>query len=205
MSNLYTSAEELASYGVGRQVAEQLSNQPFPGMQVEALIAGFADVLKAVASPYKEDEIRTAMNEIQQRINKMQKQQANAMAAAGEQFLSENADRLEVTVTPSGLQYEVMEQGAGKTPGAKSRVRVHYHGSLIDGTVFDSSMQRGEPIEFPLDGVIKGWTEGLQLMSEGSRYRLYIPHELGYGASGAGEQIGPYSTLIFDVELLAVL
>lgn len=205
MSDLYTSAEDLASYGVGRQVGEQLAGKPFPGMQVKALIEGFSDVLKAVQSPYKEDEIRGAMNEIQQRMNRMQKQQAGAMTAAGEQFLSENADRMEVTVTPSGLQYEVMQQGSGKKPDAKSKVRVHYHGSLIDGTVFDSSVERGEPIEFPLDGVIKGWTEGLQLMAEGSKYRLYIPHELGYGASGAGAQIGPYSTLIFDVELLAVL
>lgn len=205
MSDKYSSVEELASYGVGRQVGEQLKSQPFPGMHTQALLDGLSDMLCEAKSPYTEDEIRAAMNEIQQRMTRMQKQQANAMATVGEKFLEENSKRDEVIVTDSGLQYEVIKDGSGKKPEATSTVRVHYHGTLIDGTVFDSSKERGEPLEFPVNGVIKGWTEALQLMSEGASYRLYIPHELAYGASGAGGQIGPYSALIFDVELLAVL
>lgn len=123
---------------------------------------------------------------------------------AGEKFLQENALRDGVKVTESGLQYEVLVQGKGKKPTAESTVKVHYEGTLIDGTVFDSSYQRGEPIEFPLSGVIKGWTEGLQLMPVGSKYKLYIPYELGYGERGAGQSIPPYATLIFTVELLDI-
>ncbi len=205
MSKQYTTVEELASYGIGRQVGEQLSAQPFPGMVPQALLDGLAMVLNGEASPYTDQQLMGALNEIQQRMNRMQQQQANAMAAAGEQFLKQNAQRPEVTVTASGLQYEVLKEGKGNKPGATSKVRVHYHGTLVDGTVFDSSVQRGEPIEFPLDGVIAGWTEGLQLMAEGGKYRLYIPHELGYGARGAGGAIAPYSALIFEVDLLRVL
>ncbi|MBO4453702.1 MAG: FKBP-type peptidyl-prolyl cis-trans isomerase [Paludibacteraceae bacterium] len=123
---------------------------------------------------------------------------------AGEKFLQENALRDEVKTTESGLQYEVLKEGKGKKPTAEQTVKVHYEGTLIDGTVFDSSYQRGEPIEFPLNGVIKGWTEGLQLMPVGSKYKLYIPYQLGYGERGAGQQIPPYSTLIFTVELLEI-
>ena len=122
----------------------------------------------------------------------------------GEKFLQENALRDEVQVTESGLQYEVLVQGKGKKPTAEQTVKVHYEGTLIDGTVFDSSYKRGEPIEFPLDGVIQGWTEGLQLMPVGSKYKLYIPYELGYGERGAGQSIPPYSALIFTVELLEI-
>ena len=122
----------------------------------------------------------------------------------GEKFLQENALREEVKTTESGLQYEVLVQGKGPKPTAEQTVKVHYEGTLIDGTVFDSSYQRGEPIEFPLNGVIKGWTEGLQLMPKGSKYKLYIPYELGYGERGAGQSIPPYATLIFTVELLDI-
>ena len=123
---------------------------------------------------------------------------------AGEKFLQENALREEVKVTETGLQYEVLRAGKGAKPTAEQTVKVHYEGTLIDGTVFDSSYQRGEPIEFPLNGVIKGWTEGLQLMSVGSKYKLYIPYELAYGERGAGQSIPPFSALIFTVELLDI-
>ena len=123
---------------------------------------------------------------------------------AGEKFLAENAKRPEVRVTPSGLQYEVLEGTLGPKPKATDTVRVHYEGMLTDGTVFDSSYKRGESISFGLNQVIKGWTEGLQLMSVGSKYKLYIPYELGYGAAGAGGSIPPYAALIFTVELLGI-
>jgi FKBP-type peptidyl-prolyl cis-trans isomerase FklB len=205
MAEKYTSVEALASYAVGRQVGEQLSAQPFPGLNPEALLAGLGDVLHGRACPYKDAELRGALDELNHRVTRLQKQQSNAMAAAGEAFLKQNAARTEVTTTASGLQYEVLQAGAGKKPGAASTVRVHYHGTLVDGSVFDSSVQRGEPLEFAVNGVISGWTEALQLMQEGAKWRLYIPHQLGYGARGAGGAIGPYSTLIFEVELIAVL
>ena len=125
--------------------------------------------------------------------------------AEGEKFLQENALREEVKTTESGLQYEVLVAGKGAKPTAESTVKVHYEGTLIDGTVFDSSYERGEPIEFPLSGVIKGWTEGVQLMSEGSKYEFYIPYNLGYGEHGAPGAIPPYATLKFIVELIEVL
>ena len=134
-------------------------------------------------------------------VNRMKYGEAKA---AGEKFLEENKLRDGVKVTESGLQYEVLKEGKGAKPTAESTVKVHYEGTLIDGTVFDSSYQRGEPIEFALNGVIKGWTEGLQLMSVGSKYKLYIPYDLGYGDRGAGQQIPPFATLIFTVELLEI-
>lgn len=126
-------------------------------------------------------------------------------AKAGEQFLSENAQRPEVTVLPSGLQYEVLQQGTGTMPGPNSRVTVHYEGWLPDGTVFDSSYKRNQPATFGVTQVIKGWTEALQLMNQGAKWRIFIPHDLGYGARGAGGSIPPYAALVFDVELLDVL
>ena len=127
-----------------------------------------------------------------------------APADAGRAFLAENGNRAGVVTTASGLQYEVLASGDGGTPGPTDRVTTHYHGTLIDGQVFDSSMQRGEPIEFPVNGVISGWTEALQLMRVGDRWKLYIPPELAYGKRGAGGVIGPDETLIFEVELLGV-
>jgi FKBP-type peptidyl-prolyl cis-trans isomerase len=132
------------------------------------------------------------------------KKSANENQAAGLAFLAENAKKEGVSTTPSGLQYEILTEGTGARPSATDKVTVHYQGTTIDGKEFDSSYKRGESISFPLNGVIAGWTEGLQLMQEGAKYRLYIPSELAYGANGAGSDIGPNSTLIFDVELIKV-
>ena len=129
---------------------------------------------------------------------------AGAAKADGEKFLAENAKREGVQVTASGLQYEVLEATIGQKPKATDTVKVHYEGTLIDGTVFDSSYKRGESISFPLNGVIKGWTEGLQLMSVGSKYKFFIPYQLSYGERGSGQQIPPYAALIFTVELLGI-
>jgi FKBP-type peptidyl-prolyl cis-trans isomerase len=129
---------------------------------------------------------------------------ANENQAEGIAFMAENAKKEGVITTPSGLQYEVITEGEGASPSATDKVTVHYQGTTIDGKEFDSSYKRGESITFPLNGVIAGWTEGLQLMQEGAKYRLYIPSELAYGVNGAGSDIGPNSTLIFDVELLKI-
>ncbi|HWK54984.1 MAG TPA: FKBP-type peptidyl-prolyl cis-trans isomerase [Hyphomicrobiales bacterium] len=205
MSERYDSPASLASYAIGRQVGEQLTAQPFPGLHPEALLEGLGHVLRQEPCPYTDEELHGALDEINRQMQRMQKQRANTMAAAGEKFLEQNAAREGVVVTPSGLQYEVQQPGSGRTPSASDTVRVHYHGTLVDGTVFDSSVERGEPLEFAVSGVISGWTEALQLMQEGARYKLFIPHQLAYGASGAGGVIAPYSTLVFEVELLAVL
>ena len=134
-----------------------------------------------------------------------QAEKSKEMSAAGEAFLADNAKRDEVTGTASGMQYEVLVAGEGDKPVATSTVRTHYHGTLIDGTVFDSSVDRGEPAEFPVNGVIAGWTEALQMMAVGSKWRLYLPYQLAYGEQGAGGAIGPYATLIFDVELIDIV
>ncbi|MDT8397900.1 MAG: FKBP-type peptidyl-prolyl cis-trans isomerase [Pseudomonadales bacterium] len=201
----FTTINERASYGIGRQVGEQLGSQPIDGLHVSALVAGIADVLESRPSQVRDEDIRSAIDDLNQRMLRQQQQRSGAQAAAGEQFLKANAERPEVTVTASGLQYEIIEAGDGARPQADSRVKVHYHGTLTDGSVFDSSVERGEALEFPVNGVIAGWTEALQLMPAGSKWKLYVPHELAYGANGAGGMIGPYAALIFEVELLAVL
>jgi len=205
MSEEFSSIDEQASYGIGRQVGEQLAQQPFEGMSSKAVIAGIADVLEGKPSQVSDADISNAIDDVNQRLRKQQNEAAATHAVEGERFLEANAQRDEVTVTDSGLQYEVIESGAGETPSASSKVRVHYHGTLVNGTVFDSSVSRGEPIEFDVGGVIPGWTEALQLMKAGDKWKLYIPHQLAYGANGAGGAIGPYQALIFEVELLAVV
>lgn len=141
---------------------------------------------------------------IADKLFKMKNEKAEANLQAGIIFLQQNKERAEVIELPSGLQYEILVDGTGSKPSASSKVRCHYHGTLIDGTVFDSSVQRGQPASFPLNMVIKGWTEGLQLMNVGSKWRFFIPPHLGYGDRQVGASIGPNSTLIFDVELLGI-
>lgn len=204
MSDKFTTIDEQASYAVGRQMGQQLTSQPFDGMQIEAVKAGIADALAKNESQVSDEDMRAAIDDLNKRMQLKQEQQSTAQAAEGEAFLKDNAARDGVTVTESGLQYEVVSEGAGDKPEASSTVEVHYHGTLIDGTVFDSSVDRGETIEFPVGGVIAGWTEALQLMPVGSKWKLYIPHDLAYGANGAGGMIGPYAALVFEVELISV-
>ncbi len=141
---------------------------------------------------------------IADKLFKQKSEQAEANLVAGQEFLDNNRHNPGVVALPSGLQYQVIEQGTGNRPGATDKVTCHYHGTLIDGTIFDSSVNRGKPASFPLNMVIKGWTEGLQLMPQGSKWRFFIPPHLGYGNKQVSAQIGPNSTLIFDVELLEI-
>jgi len=204
MSN-FDSLEKQASYGIGRQMGDQLANAPFEGFCVESVLAGFTDAVNNKELQVEGTDINNAFRVIQERVKATEDAQAAELGADGQKFLDENAKRSEVTVLESGLQFEVLTEGTGEKPSASSTVRTHYHGTLTDGTVFDSSVDRGEPAEFPVNGVIAGWTEALQLMGTGSKWRLTIPYSLAYGERGAGGAIGPYATLVFDVELLEIL
>lgn len=205
VSDSYTTIEQQASYGIGYQMGEQIASNPFDGLDVEAVIEGLKDGFAKTPSKVSNDALRSAFNEIHTRMQAAKQEKFAGAVKEGEDFLAKNAERDEVNVTESGLQYEVINKGDGGMPSASSTVRVHYHGTLIDGTVFDSSYDRGQPAEFPVNGVIKGWTEALQLMSTGDKWRIAVPHDLAYGEQGAGAAIGPFSTLIFDVELLEVI
>lgn len=205
MSDKYATIGQRVSYGIGRQMGEQLRNDPFDGMDIDVVKQGISDVFAGISCPVSDELMSAAFQEMAQIMQSKQSEAGKSHAEAGEQFLAENARREGVKVTGSGLQYTVLQQGKGGKPGITSRVRTHYHGTLIDGTVFDSSYQRGEPAEFPVNGVIAGWTEALQMMDVGSKWRLVIPYHLAYGEQGAGGRIGPCETLIFDVELLEIL
>lgn len=201
----FTTLEQHASYGIGLQMGQQLADNPFDGLDIAAVAAGLAAAFYGDEPEVSEDQIRAAFEVISARMQEAQAEQAKVAAGAGDAFLAENAKKAGVTVTESGLQFEVLVQGDGEKPSRSSTVRTHYHGTLIDGTVFDSSYNRGQPAEFPVGGVIAGWTEALQMMPVGSKYRLYIPHQLAYGERGAGAAIAPFSALVFDVELLAIV
>ena len=190
---------------MGEQIGKSIKEQEATGLIGEPSLATDFELIKqgfvnGLYEFFEQMDATAASLYIQHSLNKLK---FGDSKEKGEQFLAENALKDGVKVTESGLQYEVLKQGKGPKPSATSRVKVHYHGTLIDGTVFDSSVERGEPIVFGLDQVIKGWTEGVQLMPVGSKYRFYIPQELGYGAQQAGS-IPPYSTLIFEVELLGI-
>lgn len=204
MSDL-TTLEQHASYGIGLQMGQQLADNPFDGFDIAAVAAGLAAAFYGDEPEVSEDQIRAAFQVISGRMQEAESAKAQVAAAVGEAFLAENATKAGIVVTESGLQYEVLTAGSGAKPTRSDKVRTHYHGTLIDGTVFDSSYNRGQPAEFPVSGVIAGWTEALQLMPVGAKYRLYIPHNLAYGERGAGGAIKPYSALIFDVELLEIL
>lgn len=193
--------EELqaVSYCVGMSIAESLAQQNLSNLSIEAFAEAIEDVFQGKELKYSPEQ---ANGIIQQYMQKAMQEMYAANKAAGEAFLSENFNKEGVKTTLSGLQYEVIAEGEGAKPGPTSQVTVHYHGTLIDGTVFDSSIQRGTPATFGVNQVIKGWTEALQLMNKGAKYRLYVPQELAYGANAPGGAIQPYMTLIFDVELI---
>lgn len=205
MSDNFTTDAEKASYGIGLQMGEQLKANPFEGLNLNSVFEGMKDAYAGSAFQVEIPEIQAAFEKINEEIQARREEEAKVLAAEGIAFLEENAKRPEITVTESGLQYEVLATGEGEKPTAESTVRVDYHGTLVNGTVFDSSYERGQPAEFPVGGVIKGWTEALQMMPVGTKWRLYVPHELAYGERGAGAAISPYSTLVFDVELHAIL
>jgi len=198
---------EKVSYALGMDVGFSFQSLPAE-IDIDSLIQGISDISKGETPLLNEQEFAAEMQQFQQQMQqKQQEMQAKAQEenqGAGEAYLAENKERDGVTVTESGLQYEVLVEGDGEIPTADKSVTVHYTGTLIDGTVFDSSVERGEPATFPVNGVIQGWIEALQLMAEGSKFRLVIPSNLAYGERGAGQQIGPHSTLVFEVELLSV-
>lgn len=205
MSDNFNTGAEKASYGIGLQMGEQLKANPFEGLNLNSVFEGMKDAYTGSEFQVEIPEIQAAFEKINEEIQVRREEESKVLAAEGIAFLDENAKRAEITVTESGLQYEVLTTGEGDTPTAESTVRVDYHGTLINGTVFDSSYERGQPAEFPVGGVIKGWTEALQMMPVGTKWRIYVPHELAYGERGAGASIAPFSTLIFDVELHEII
>ncbi|TPV56491.1 FKBP-type peptidyl-prolyl cis-trans isomerase [Aestuariibacter sp. GS-14] len=205
MSDQFKTVETQASYGIGFQMGQQLQSNPFEGLDLDSVVAGLKDAFTGQAPQVDNDTLRDAFGAIHQRMQAAKAEKHKEAIAEGESFLADNAKREGVVVTGSGLQYEVLTAGDGAKPTASSTVRTHYHGTLINGSVFDSSYDRGQPAEFPVGGVIKGWTEALQMMPVGSKWRLYVPHNLAYGEQGAGGAIAPYSTLVFDVELLDIV
>ena len=192
---------EKLSYALGLIIGNNLK-----GMNIEGLLTTeFTRAVEQVLNGEKTEMTEVqAQGLVQDFLREQQEAAGKAAREAGEQFLAENAKREGVTVTASGLQYEVLTPALGVKPVATDTVSCHYEGRLTDGTVFDSSYRRGEPASFPLQGVIRGWTEGLQLMSIGSKFRFFIPFDLAYGAQGAGGSIPPYAALLFDVELLGI-
>ena len=197
------------SYALGIGIGHQLANMGGSALNIDDFAQAVKDVLAGGELKIKSSEaqqiVQAFFAEQEEKINK-QRQEAGKMAKeAGEKYLAENAKKDGVITLPSGLQYQVLKEGNGKKPSAKDSVKCHYEGFLIDGTVFDSSVQRGEPAVFGLQQVIAGWTEGLQLMQEGAKYRFFIPYRLAYGEGGAGSSIPPYAALIFDVELIEVM
>jgi len=204
MSDTFNTDEKRVSYGIGRQMGDQLSSSNIPDLSIDLVVAGLRDAFTQQPSQVDEASLQQAFQGLQAKMQAQAEEAAKAVGQAGADFLVQNAERPGVITLESGLQYEVISAGDGATPDASSTVRTHYEGTLIGGEVFDSSYKRGEPAEFPVGGVIAGWTEALQLMQEGAKWRLFIPSNLAYGGRAAGS-IPPHSTLIFDIELLKVL
>lgn len=190
------------SYGLGMGIGQNLLSMGVKEIDIEDFVKGIKDVLSGEKTAITHAEAQQVVNE---RFRQLAEEAYAKVKEEGEAFLAANKAKEGVVTLPSGLQYQVITEGTGKKPAATDRVQCHYEGTLIDGTVFDSSIRRGEPAVFGVNQVIKGWVEALQLMQEGAKWRLFIPQDMAYGANGAGEMIPPYSALIFEVELLKVL
>lgn len=193
--------QDSLSYAIGVSIGQNLKSQNFDSLNYSALADGIKDFMEDKGLKMTDEQIGST---ISQYMSAKQKAQEELLAGEGREFLAKNAKRQGVVTLPSGLQYEIITVGNGPKPKPTDQVTTHYHGTLIDGKVFDSSVQRGQPATFPVNGVIRGWQEALVLMPVGSKWKLYIPHELAYGERGAGGSIGPYSTLVFEVELLSI-
>ncbi len=193
---------EKISYALGLGIGQQLKSMNIENFDIKEFSRSIEDVMAGHDTDMTAREAQVMLSEY---FQKKEKEQAEENIAKGKAYLEENGKREGVITTKSGLQYEVLTEGSGKSPKATDKVRCHYEGRLTDGSVFDSSYQRGEPADFGLNQVIAGWTEGVQLMKEGAKYRFHIPYLLGYGERGAGASIPPYATLVFDVELIKVL
>lgn len=193
---------EKLSYALGMVIGHNLKNMSVNEINAADFAAAVSDVLAGNTTKIDDAEAQQIVNTF---LQKQQEEMGKAVREDGERFLAENAKKEGVTVLPSGLQYTVIKEGNGAKPLATDRVKCHYEGTLPNGTIFDSSYKRGEPTVFPLNGVIAGWTEGVQLMNEGAKYRFFIPYHLAYGERGAGQAIPPYAALVFDVELIEVV
>ena len=196
------------SYALGLVIVRQLAQMGAEQLSIDDFAQAIKDVVAGGQLKLDEAEAQVIVQEFFQKQEEKQRAAAAEMGKKakeeGEKYLAENAKKEGVVTLPSGLQYLVIKEGNGKRPKATDKVKCHYEGMLVDGTLFDSSVQRGEPATFPLNQVIAGWTEGLQLMTEGSKYRFFIPYTLGYGERGAGASIPPFAALVFDVELIEV-
>ena len=189
------------SYALGMVIGHNLKGMNITSLSSEDFAAAVADVLAGNTAKMTDAEAQQTVNDL---LRRQREEQEKVLRAEGERFLKENATKEGVVVLPSGLQYTVLREGTGRKPKATDSVKCHYEGTLTDGTVFDSSYRRGEPATFPLNGVIAGWTEGVQLMAEGAKYRFFIPYNLAYGERGAGQSIPPFAALVFDVELISI-
>jgi FKBP-type peptidyl-prolyl cis-trans isomerase len=192
------------SYFIGRNFGEQFKGQGI-AIDITALTEGIKSGLAGEKPKFTQEELMAAMQAFENSMREKEAARGNEAKTAGVKFLADNSKKKGITTTASGLQYEVIKAGDGPKPAATDRVNVHYHGTLLDGKVFDSSVERGQPITFGVQEVIKGWTEALQLMPVGSKWRIYIPSDLAYGEQGAGGDIGPNEALVFEVELLGIV
>lgn len=198
----YTEELDKVSYCLGLSIASNLINSGVKTVNTEAFLDAIDTAYKGQTPDITPDDANKILQEYFQTI---QEEKAGQAIGEGKKFMEENKTKEGVVTLESGLQYKVIEEGNGATPEASNTVKCHYHGTLINGTVFDSSVRRGEPAEFPVNGVIKGWVEALQLMKVGAKWQLFVPSDLAYGAQGAGNLIGPHTTLIFEVELLDIV
>ena len=197
------------SYALGLGIGQQLAQMGAADLSIDDFAQAIKDVISGSELKVQHRDAQQIVQEYFQKkeaaLSAQRAEQGKVHKEAGEKYLAENAKKAGVVTLPSGLQYQVLREGNGRKPTAKDTVKCHYEGFLIDGTVFDSSIERGEPATFPLQQVIAGWTEGLQLMQEGAKYRFFIPYRLAYGEGGAGASIPPFAALVFDVELIQVI